>query len=176
MPLTTKTPTHTPTHAPTTTNSTLMPHEQGNTTQVTPNTTTTPMATTTTTPAPTQPKEYIIEYNEDQVESIFLLILLVIIVGEFFSAPAVTIVDTVTLQYLGKHRDRYGLQRMWGSLGWGVTMLLVGIWIDHTHITLLIDGVVGCILPEYKNYQVMYDVENVTNNKQWVIKGNIVDT
>ncbi|XP_029597579.1 major facilitator superfamily domain-containing protein 6-A-like isoform X4 [Salmo trutta] len=160
MPLTTKTPTLAPTHAPTT-HSILVPHEQANTTQATPNTTSTTMATTTTTPAPTQPKEYIIEYNEDQVESIFLLILLVIIVGEFFSAPAVTIVDTVTLEYLGKHRDRYGLQRMWGSLGWGVTMLLVGIWIDHTHITLLIDGVVGCILPEYKNYQVAFIVFGV---------------
>lgn len=168
MPLTTKKPSLAPTRAPTT-HSILVPHEQGNTTEATPNTTSTTMATTTTTPAPTQPKEYIIEYNEDQVESIFLLILLVIIVGEFFSAPAVTIVDTVTLEYLGKHRDRYGLQRMWGSLGWGVTMLLVGIWIDHTHITLLIDGVVGCVLPEYKNYQVMYDIENVTNN----IKSNL---
>ncbi|XP_064881766.1 major facilitator superfamily domain-containing protein 6-A-like isoform X1 [Oncorhynchus nerka] len=158
MPLTTKNPTLAPNHAPTT-HSILVPHEQGNTTQATPNTTSTTMATTT--PAPTQPREYIIEYNEDQVESIFLLILLVIIVGEFFSTPAVTIVDTVTLQYLGKHRDRYGLQRMWGSLGWGVTMLLVGIWIDHTHLTLLIDGVVGCILPEYKNYQVAFIVFGV---------------
>ncbi|XP_014007058.1 major facilitator superfamily domain-containing protein 6-A isoform X4 [Salmo salar] len=160
MPLTTKKPSLAPTRAPTT-HSILVPHEQGNTTEATPNTTSTTMATTTTTPAPTQPKEYIIEYNEDQVESIFLLILLVIIVGEFFSAPAVTIVDTVTLEYLGKHRDRYGLQRMWGSLGWGVTMLLVGIWIDHTHITLLIDGVVGCVLPEYKNYQVAFIVFGV---------------
>ncbi|XP_035610920.1 major facilitator superfamily domain-containing protein 6-A-like isoform X1 [Oncorhynchus keta] len=158
MPLTTKNPTLAPNHAPTT-HSILVLHEQGNTTQATPNTTSTTM--TTTTPAPTQPREYIIEYNEDQVESIFLLILLVIIVGEFFSTPAVTIVDTVTLQYLGKHRDRYGLQRMWGSLGWGVTMLLVGIWIDHTHLTLLIDGVVGCILPEYKNYQVAFIVFGV---------------
>ncbi|XP_031680354.1 major facilitator superfamily domain-containing protein 6-A-like isoform X3 [Oncorhynchus kisutch] len=158
MPLTTKNHTLAPNHAPTT-HSILVPHEQGNTTQATPNTTSTTMATTT--PAPTQPREYIIEYNEDQVESIFLLILLVIIVGEFFSTPAVTIVDTVTLQYLGKHRDRYGLQRMWGSLGWGVTMLLVGIWIDHTHLTLLIDGVVGCILPEYKNYQVAFIVFGV---------------
>lgn len=39
----------------------------------------------------------------------------------------------MTLQYLGTHRDRYGLQRMWGSLGWGLAMLFVGIWIDHTH-------------------------------------------
>lgn len=80
-------------------------------------------------------KEYLIVFNKEQVDTIFLLILLVIIIGEFFSAPAVTIVDTITIQYLGQHRDRYGLQRMWGSLGWGIAMLSVGIWIDHTHIS-----------------------------------------
>ncbi|KAJ8384098.1 hypothetical protein AAFF_G00208890 [Aldrovandia affinis] len=101
------------------------------------------------------PKEYVPVYNKDQVESIFLLILLVIIIGEFFSAPAVTIVDTVTLQYLGRHRDRYGLQRMWGSLGWGLAMLSVGIWIDHTHVTPAIEGL-GCVPPEYRNYQIAF--------------------
>ncbi|XP_037617363.1 major facilitator superfamily domain-containing protein 6-A-like isoform X1 [Sebastes umbrosus] len=127
-----------------------------NTTLHTPNITL-PTTTTTTSPAPTKPKEYQIIYNKDQVENIFLLILLVIIVGEFFSAPAITIVDTVTLQYLGKARDRYGLQRMWGSLGWGMAMLLVGIWIDHTHLTVMIDGV-GCIVPEFRlhNYQIAF--------------------
>uniref|UniRef100_A0A1A7XKI3 Major facilitator superfamily domain containing 6 n=1 Tax=Iconisemion striatum TaxID=60296 RepID=A0A1A7XKI3_9TELE len=135
------------------------------TTQLTPNST---LQTTTTTsslptsPAPTTKSESHIVYNEDQVQNIFLIILLVIIVGEFFSAPAVTIVDTVTLQYLGKARDRYGLQRMWGSLGWGLAMLLVGIWIDHTHILVLIDGV-GCIVPEYRlhNYQLAFIVFGV---------------
>ncbi|RXN31406.1 major facilitator superfamily domain-containing 6-B-like isoform X1 [Labeo rohita] len=105
-------------------------------------------------------KEYIIVFNKEQVDTIFLLILLVIIIGEFFSAPAVTIVDTVTLQYLGSHRDRYGLQRMWGSLGWGVAMLSVGIWIDHTHITIFIQGS-GCVLPDYKNYQIAFIVFGV---------------
>ncbi|KAL2081115.1 hypothetical protein ACEWY4_022968 [Coilia grayii] len=120
-------------------------------------TSTTPITTTTTT---AKPKDHKIVFNKDQVETIFLLILLVIIVGEFFSAPAVTIVDTVTLQYLGKHRDRYGLQRMWGSLGWGLAMLSVGIWIDHTPITLIIKGS-GCVLPEYKNYQIAFIVFGV---------------
>ncbi|KAL0184718.1 hypothetical protein M9458_020414, partial [Cirrhinus mrigala] len=105
-------------------------------------------------------EEYIIVFNKEQVDTIFLLILLVIIIGEFFSAPAVTIVDTVTLQYLGQHRDRYGLQRMWGSLGWGVAMLSVGIWIDHTHITIFIQGS-GCVLPDYKNYQIAFIVFGV---------------
>ncbi|XP_074520514.1 major facilitator superfamily domain-containing protein 6-like [Halichoeres trimaculatus] len=139
-------------------------HKPGNTSILT----TTP--TTTTKPAPTTAKEYQIIYNKDQVETIFLLILLVIIVGEFFSAPAVTIVDTVTLHYLGKARDRYGLQRMWGSLGWGLAMLLVGIWIDHTHITVKIDGV-GCVVPEYRlhNYQIAFIVFGVLMGVAFIV-------
>ncbi|XP_041939311.1 major facilitator superfamily domain-containing protein 6-B isoform X1 [Alosa sapidissima] len=128
------------------------------TTIITPITTSKAATTTATTTA--KPKEHKIIFNHDQVETIFLLILLVIIIGEFFSAPAVTLVDTVTLQYLGKHRDRYGLQRMWGSLGWGLAMLSVGIWIDHTPITLVVQGL-GCVLPHYKNYQIAFIVFGV---------------
>jgi len=128
--------------------------------------TTTPFSTTITPSSTTMPpkptREYQIIYDQEQVESIFLLILVVVIVGEFFSAPAVTIVDTVTLQNLGRARDRYGLQRMWGSLGWGLAMLSVGIWIDHTHITVLIDGL-GCVLPDFRlhNYQIAFIVFGV---------------
>ncbi|MGH0116195.1 UNVERIFIED_CONTAM: hypothetical protein FKN15_000122 [Acipenser sinensis] len=123
----------------------------------------TPAKTTTSTTTKTttkSPNPYIITTDSDQVETIFLLILLVIIIGEFFSAPAVTIVDTITLQYLGKHRDRYGLQRMWGSLGWGLAMLAVGIGIDHTHITVFIVGT-GCDLPDYKDYRIAFIVFGV---------------
>ncbi|XP_028837433.1 major facilitator superfamily domain-containing protein 6-A-like isoform X2 [Denticeps clupeoides] len=118
--------------------------------------TTTAAATTTTTVSAVGH----VVYNVQQVRNIFLIILVVIIIGEFFSAPAVTIVDTVTLQYLGKHRDRYGLQRMWGSLGWGLAMLCVGIWIDNTHIEPLILGI-GCKLEDYKNYQIAFIVFGV---------------
>ncbi|XP_028661918.2 major facilitator superfamily domain-containing protein 6-B [Erpetoichthys calabaricus] len=111
--------------------------------------------TSTTAPVTRPPSDYKLESDSEQVETIFLLILLVIIIGEFFSAPALTIVDTVTLQYLGKHRDRYGLQRMWGSLGWGLAMLSVGIGIDHTHVRPLVEGA-GCLLPDYKDYRIAF--------------------
>ncbi|XP_030627787.1 major facilitator superfamily domain-containing protein 6-A [Chanos chanos] len=131
----------------------------------------TPASPTTTQP-PTTPTsghtDSIIYYNSDQVEAIFLLILLVIIVGEFFSAPAVTIVDTITLQYLGPHRDRYGLQRMWGSLGWGLAMLCVGIWIDHTHVVPDIVGV-GCALPDFKNYRIAFIVFGVLMGVAFIV-------
>ncbi|XP_048854655.1 major facilitator superfamily domain-containing protein 6-like isoform X3 [Brienomyrus brachyistius] len=127
---------------------------------VTASTVSTVSVMTSTRPATTTTAKPFIHYNEDQVESIFLLILLLVIIGEFFSAPAVTIVDTVTLQYLGRHRDRYGLQRMWGSLGWGLAMLSVGIWIDHTHIRPAGQDP-NCSLLENKNYQIAFIVFGV---------------
>lgn len=123
---------------------------------VTPSTTT--LSATTTKPVPSD--QAVLVYDQQEVEAIFLLILLVVITGEFFSASSVTIVDTVTLQYLGKHRDRYGLQRMWGSLGWGLAMLSVGIGIDYTHIEVAIEGQ-GCKAPEYKNYRIVFIVFGV---------------
>ncbi|KAF6715468.1 Major facilitator superfamily domain-containing protein 6 [Oryzias melastigma] len=126
--------------------------------------------TTSTRPPTTSQKEYQIVFNQDQVETIFLIILLVIIVGEFFSAPAVTIVDTVTLQYLGKARDRYGLQRMWGSLGWGLAMLLVGIWIDHTHVAIQ-THIEGCVPPDYRlhNYRIAFIVFGVLMGVAFIV-------
>ncbi|XP_044942429.1 major facilitator superfamily domain-containing protein 6 isoform X4 [Mustela putorius furo] len=133
--------------------STTMPAFLGNTTR---ETTTTVVTTTKSLPS----SQVTLVYDQQEVEAIFLVILVVVIIGEFFSASSVTIVDTVTLQYLGKHRDRYGLQRMWGSLGWGLAMLSVGIGIDYTHTEVLIDGK-GCRPPESRNYQVVFIVFGV---------------
>ncbi|KAJ3584040.1 hypothetical protein NHX12_014536 [Muraenolepis orangiensis] len=101
-------------------------------------------STTPSTPSPGPTPRYQLKYDQVEVERIFLVILLVVIVGEFFGAPVVTIVDTVTLQNLGRARDRYGLQRMWGSLGWGVAMLLVGVWIDRSLVPVVVNGP-GCL-------------------------------
>ncbi|XP_032210076.1 major facilitator superfamily domain-containing protein 6 isoform X4 [Mustela erminea] len=133
--------------------STTMPAFLGNTTR---ETTTAVVTTTKSLPS----SQVTLVYDQQEVEAIFLVILVVVIIGEFFSASSVTIVDTVTLQYLGKHRDRYGLQRMWGSLGWGLAMLSVGIGIDYTHTEVLIDGK-GCRPPESRNYQVVFIVFGV---------------
>lgn len=119
---------------------------------------TTTSTVTTTKPVPSD--RVTLVYDQQEVEAIFLVVLVVVVIGEFFSASSVTIVDTVTLQYLGKHRDRYGLQRMWGSLGWGLAMLSVGIGIDYTHMDVLIEGK-GCKPPEYRNYQIVFFVFGV---------------
>lgn len=73
-----------------------------------------------------------IVYKEKEVHSAFLALLILVIIGEFFSAPAITLADTVTLTYLGDDTDNYGRQRMFGSMGWGLAMFFVGLALDHS--------------------------------------------
>ncbi|XP_054927050.1 major facilitator superfamily domain-containing protein 6 [Dermacentor andersoni] len=73
-----------------------------------------------------------IVYKYEDVQEVFFLLLLLIVLGEYFSAPAITLADSATLSHLGEDTDNYGRQRMFGSLGWGVAMFFVGIALDHS--------------------------------------------
>ncbi|XP_042149483.1 major facilitator superfamily domain-containing protein 6-like [Ixodes scapularis] len=73
-----------------------------------------------------------IVYKYEDVQEVFFLLLLLIVLGEYFSAPAITLADSATISYLGENLDNYGRQRMFGSLGWGVAMFFVGIALDHS--------------------------------------------
>lgn len=73
-----------------------------------------------------------IVYRTEDIEKAFLLLLLLVVIGEFFSAPAITLADSAVITLLGEDADRYGHQRMFGSLGWGLAMFFVGIALDHS--------------------------------------------
>lgn len=75
-----------------------------------------------------------IVYKWEDVQETFFLLLLLIVLGEFFSAPAITLADSATLSYLAENTDNYGRQRMFGSLGWGLAMFFVGIALDHSTV------------------------------------------
>lgn len=68
-----------------------------------------------------------IVYRTQDIQKAFFLLLLLVIIGEFFSAPSVTLADSAVLTLLGEDADTYGHQRMFGSLGWGLSMFFVGI-------------------------------------------------
>lgn len=50
----------------------------------------------------------------------------------FLSYFPVTLADSAVITILGEDADRYGHQRMFGSLGWGLAMFFVGIALDHS--------------------------------------------
>ncbi|RZF42289.1 hypothetical protein LSTR_LSTR003907 [Laodelphax striatellus] len=73
-----------------------------------------------------------IVYTTQDIQKAFFLLLLLVVIGEFFSAPAITLADSAVITILGEDADRYGHQRMFGSLGWGISMFFVGIALDHS--------------------------------------------
>ncbi|KAL0269369.1 UNVERIFIED_CONTAM: hypothetical protein PYX00_007127 [Menopon gallinae] len=94
-----------------------------------------------------------IVYRTQDIQKAFFLLLLLVVIGEFFSAPAITLADSAVITILGEDADRYGHQRMFGSLGWGVAMFFVGIALDHS--TSFPDHPCGPT-PMEKNYTICF--------------------
>lgn len=65
--------------------------------------------------------------------STFTSLFLITLFGTLIASPALALVDTATLQMLGKETHRYGKQRLTGSLGWGMGAFIVGASLQTTH-------------------------------------------
>lgn len=61
--------------------------------------------------------------------------------GVFFS-PLISFLETATLEHLGERRRRYGRLRVWGSISFILTVVVVGRVVEKTSV----DIVLGCIL------------------------------
>lgn len=60
-------------------------------------------------------------YSSETVHKVFIIVLLLILLGEFFQSPTTALSDAGTIQALGKENlDYYGSQRAWGTVGWAV--------------------------------------------------------
>ncbi|GBP47232.1 Major facilitator superfamily domain-containing protein 6 [Eumeta japonica] len=93
-------------------------------------------------------------YSKADIQKTFFLLLLLVVIGEFFSAPAITLADSAVITLLGEDADRYGHQRMFGSLGWGLAMFFVGIVLDHS--TAFDSHPCGGPQPYEKNYIICF--------------------
>lgn len=60
------------------------------------------------------------------VTSFVGLFIIVTIYALFFS-PVIPLIDNSVLELLGEHKDQYGQQRLWGTIGWGVAAPLAGL-------------------------------------------------
>jgi len=57
-----------------------------------------------------------------------------------FSAPIIPLVDNAVVALLGKERSRYGQQRLWGAVGWGVAGLAAGVLIERYGLSVVFVG------------------------------------
>ena len=77
-------------------------------------------------------------------------LILIAIIMAFAGAPITTLVDNTVIELLGHDKDKYGRQRLWGAVGWGITGPIVGIlsqrsgqqWFFITYLVLM----TGCWL------------------------------
>lgn len=61
----------------------------------------------------------------------FLLLLPVVVVYAFFCAPIIPLVDNGVMTMLGERSRLYGRQRVWGSIGWGISAAAAGLLVDR---------------------------------------------
>jgi MFS family permease len=109
-----------------------------------------------------------IVYNKKDVRRVFFVFLFLLLAGEFVCAPAITIADSCTLQYLGPTRsDLYGRQRMFGSIGWALAMFVIGLLLDQSKA--FTEHPCGQAGPDERNYNVCFAIYSVLMGCAFVI-------
>lgn len=67
----------------------------------------------------------------------------------FFWSAALPLVEAMTLDHLAGHTERYGRIRLWGSVGFIVSVLAIGALLDHLPIAALLWAclfILACVL------------------------------
>lgn len=82
------------------------------------------------------PVEFITEVDKSEINFMFLLFTMIIIIGEFLESPTFALSDASVLKRLGEDRQYYGRIRMWGSLGWAFSAAMVGLLISSSTFKL----------------------------------------
>lgn len=74
----------------------------------------------------------LLKTNSFELKRIFTILLVLVVVGEFLEAPSTTLADASLLEHLGEERRYYGKQRLWGSLGFGLSSFFVGVLLERS--------------------------------------------
>ncbi|CAH3131207.1 unnamed protein product [Pocillopora meandrina] len=80
--------------------------------------------------------EFITQIDTYEIDFMFVMFTLIIIIGEFFESPTYALSDASLLKRLGDDREYYGRIRMWGSLGWAMAATMVGLIINYSTFKL----------------------------------------
>ena len=80
--------------------------------------------------------KFITEVDKYEIDFMFVIFMLIIMIGEFLESPTYTLSDASLLKRLGEDREYYGRIRMWGSLGWAVAAAMVGLIISSSRFKL----------------------------------------
>jgi hypothetical protein len=74
-----------------------------------------------------------IESETDRNRLTIIMVTITSVCFAFFGVPVLPLVDGGVLKILGRNKDQYGRQRMWGSISFGIASSMVGLitdWVD----------------------------------------------
>ena len=112
---------------------------------------------------------------------IFLWLLFFTILYAFFDSSILPILDSTTLRSLGKYRDHFGRERVWGSIGfiiatWGIGFILERLgsrWFFPFYILMILSVLITLIwLPNQKadfKPAVYANISKLLLRKEWLI-------
>ena len=69
---------------------------------------------------------FVTQLDTSELYHLFVIFTLFMVIGEFLESPTYTLSDSSLLKCLGEQVDKYGLVRMFGSLGAGIAVAVVG--------------------------------------------------
>ena len=61
----------------------------------------------------------------------YALMIVIVVAHALMGAPIIPLADSAVIHLLGDRTDRYGTQRLWGAIGWGLCGLLIGLVIER---------------------------------------------
>ena len=111
----------------------------------------------------------------------FLLLTAAVLFYAFLSSPVLPIIDNSVMTLLGDKRDRYGIIRVWGSVGWGVSAIFAGQLIQRLGLDwafygfLLLYGLLFFIALRFPIPQVSIaskfwqGIRQLSTNVRWII-------
>lgn len=67
---------------------------------------------------------------DKKFDSTFWIFFWVCLIGQMFFAPVFSLIDAITYDYLGNDFGKWGHQRLWGTVGYGVFAVISGLIMD----------------------------------------------
>ncbi len=85
-----------------------------------------------------------------------------------FISAIVPLTDSVNLKILGDHLERYGQQRMWGSIGYIASTSLSGFVLQRTGLIALFYGSAACLVLMLPGLFILKSPASVPQSKPWL--------
>ncbi|MCL4266305.1 MAG: MFS transporter [Anaerolineae bacterium] len=111
----------------------------------------------------------------------FAALIPVVCLFAIFAAPIVPLVDNAVMVRLGERRAEYGRVRLWGSVGWGIAALIIGIIIEAQGLSsafiiylllMIVLFLVGVWLPVQGGHvgdSVRHGLRVLLTNRHWLL-------